>query len=95
MTRDELRHLEHANLALAVEDRPHGGVRVDLRPFLFVLQAVLLDVVPELLESLRRGSGFEPTMAASLSSGCTGFIKAAFGLRFEGVLAVVLGIEAD
>ena len=43
-----------------------------------------------------RGSGFEPTIAESFSSGCTGFIKAAFGLRFEGVfLAVVLGIDAD
>jgi hypothetical protein len=46
--------------------------------------------------SSERGIGFEPTTAASLSSGCTGLMKAAFGLRFEGVfLALVFGIEAD
>src|SRR5688572_28663998 len=48
------------------------------------------------LVSSERGSGLEPTIAESLSSGCTRLMKAAFGLRFEGVfLALVFGIEAD
>jgi hypothetical protein len=38
--------------------------------------------------------GLEPTIAASLSSGCTGLMKAAFGLRLEGVF-LAFGIEAD
>jgi hypothetical protein len=33
-----------------------------------------------------RDSGCEPTMAASLSSGWTGLMKAGFGLRLEGFL---------
>jgi hypothetical protein len=38
----------------------------------------------------------EPTIAESFSSGCTGLMKAAFGLRFEaGFLALVFGIEVD
>ena len=49
MARDEFRHLEHAHLALAVEDRAHRVIGIDLGAFLFVLQAVFLDVVPELL----------------------------------------------
>jgi hypothetical protein len=44
--------------------------------------------------SSERGSGLEPTIAESLSSGCTGLMKAAFGLRFEGVF-LGFGIEAD
>jgi hypothetical protein len=36
------------------------------------------------LVSWERGNGCDPTMAASLSSGCTGLINAGFGLRFEG-----------
>jgi hypothetical protein len=40
-----------------------------------------------------RDSGVEPTTAASLSSGWTGFMKAGFGLRFE--VFLVFGMEAD
>jgi hypothetical protein len=36
------------------------------------------------LVSWERGNGFDPTMAASLSSGCMGLINAGFSLRFEG-----------
>ncbi len=53
MTRDELRHLEHADLALAVENRSERIVGVDLGSLRFVLKTVLLDVVPELLSKLR------------------------------------------
>jgi hypothetical protein len=46
--------------------------------------------------SSERGIGLEPTIAESFSSGCTGLMKAAFGLRFEvAFLAVGFGIEAD
>ena len=42
--------------------------------------------------SSERGSGREPTIEDNLSSGCTGLMKAGFGLRFEGVF-LVFGIE--
>jgi hypothetical protein len=32
-----------------------------------------------------RGSGLEPTIAESFSSGCTGRMKAGFGFRLDGV----------
>jgi hypothetical protein len=53
VARDEFRHLEHADLALAVENRSKVIVGVDLRSFCFVLKTVLLDVVPELFGELR------------------------------------------
>jgi hypothetical protein len=37
MTRDELGHFEHADLALAIENRSERVVGVDLSPFCFVL----------------------------------------------------------
>jgi len=53
MTRDEFRHLEHAHLALAVEDRAQVFIGIDLRAFFLVLQTILLDVVPELFGEFR------------------------------------------
>jgi len=55
MARDELSHLEHAHLALAVENRSERVVGVDLSPLGFVLKAVLLDVVPKLLGQFGTG----------------------------------------
>src|SRR5947207_2673797 len=55
MARDELRHLEHADLALAIKYRAKVIVGIDLRSLGFVLKTVLLDVVPELLGELRTG----------------------------------------
>ena len=52
MTRDELRHLEHADLALAVENRTEGIVSVDLGSLRFVLKTVFLNIVPKLLGKL-------------------------------------------
>jgi len=46
------------------------------------------------LVSSERGSGCDPTMAASLSSGWTGLMKAGFGLRLE-VFFLVFGMEVD
>ena len=55
MARDELGHLKHANLALAIENRSERIVSVDLSSFRFVLKAVLLDVVPKLLGQFGTG----------------------------------------
>jgi len=49
MSRDEFGHLEHTYLTLAVKDRSERIVRIDLRPLLFVLKTVFLNIVPELL----------------------------------------------
>ena len=49
MARDELGHLKHADLALAVENRSERIVGIDLSSLSLVLKAVLLDVVPKLL----------------------------------------------
>ena len=49
MARDKLGHLEHTDLALAIENRPERIVSVDLSSLCLVLKAVLLDVVPKLL----------------------------------------------
>jgi hypothetical protein len=52
MSRDELGHLEHAHLALAVEYGPERVVRVNHSSLGPVLKSVLLDVVPELFREL-------------------------------------------
>jgi len=49
MAGDELGHLKHADLTLAIENRSQRIVGVDLSSLRFVLKAVLLDIVPELL----------------------------------------------
>jgi len=56
--RNELRHLEHADLLLAAEDRFEGWVGVDHCPLLGILKIVLLDVVPELFGHLATGQRF-------------------------------------
>ena len=48
MPGDQLGHLEHADLALAIEDGAERVVSVDLGSLFLVLETVLLDVVPEL-----------------------------------------------
>ena len=52
MSGDEFGHLEHADLALAVEDRPERIVRVNHRSLFLILTSVLLDVVPEFFGEL-------------------------------------------
>ena len=52
MSGDQFGHLEHADLALAVEHRLERIVRVDHGPLFLILAAVLLDVVPEFLGEL-------------------------------------------
>src|SRR5258706_714838 len=55
--RDERRHLEHGDLLLAVEHDLENVVSVDHPTVLRILQAVLLDVDPELLGHLAAGEG--------------------------------------
>ena len=55
MARDELGHLKHADLALAVENRSERVVGIELSSLSFVLKAVLLDVVPKLLGEFGTG----------------------------------------
>ncbi len=55
MARDELGHLEHAHLTLAIENRSERIVSVDLSLLGLVLKAVLLDVVPKLLGQFGTG----------------------------------------
>ena len=55
VTRDELRHLEHRDLALATKHRLQLVVGIDLGPDLFVLKTVLLDIGPKLLGELCAG----------------------------------------
>src|SRR6476661_1481787 len=49
---DELRHLEHGNVALAAKDRLERLVGVDLPAVLGILKSLPLDVGPELLGDL-------------------------------------------
>ena len=85
--------IEHAHLALAIKYRPERVVGVDHDSFLFVLHTALLDYAESFFVSSGRDSGCEPTTAASLSSGWTGFMKAGFGLRLE--VFLVFGMDAD
>ena len=55
MARDELGHFEHADLALAVENRSERVVGIDLCSLGFVLKTVLLDIVPKLLGQFGTG----------------------------------------
>lgn len=55
MARDEFRHLEHAHLALAIKNRPHRIVGVNLRPLFLVLQSVFLDVIPKFFREFGAG----------------------------------------
>jgi hypothetical protein len=52
MSGDQFGHLEHADLAFAVEDRLERIVRIDHGPLFLILATVLLDVVPEFLGEL-------------------------------------------
>src|SRR5579862_6332111 len=54
---DERRHLEHADLLLALEHGLQHVVGIDHAPVLRILKPVLLDVDPELLRHLAAGEG--------------------------------------
>ena len=52
VSRDELGHLEHADLTLAVEYRSERFIGIDHGSLFLVLTTILLDVVPKLLGEL-------------------------------------------
>ena len=56
--RNELGHLEHADLLLTAENGLEGWVGVNLGPLLRVLKVILLDVVPEPLGEFTARSCF-------------------------------------
>ena len=58
MSGDEFSHLEHADLALAVEDRPERFIRVDHGSLFLILATVLLDVIPKFLREFRTRERF-------------------------------------
>jgi hypothetical protein len=88
MSRDELRHLEHAHLALAVEYRSKRVVGIDLSSLFLVLKTVLLDVVPKLFGELgtwqRLGSDDRRKFIVGLDRSHEGGIWLAFGRSLFG-----------
>jgi hypothetical protein len=60
MSRDELGHLEHADLTFAVKYRPERVVRVNHCSFLFILTTVFLDVVPQFFREFGTRERFRP-----------------------------------
>jgi hypothetical protein len=88
MARDELCHLEHANLALAVEYRAERVVRVDHGSLFLILTTVFLDVIPKLLGELRTWDWFRTYNGREFLVGLhrphEGGIRLAFGRSFCG-----------
>jgi hypothetical protein len=88
MPRDELGHLEHADLALAVEYRPERVVSVDHGSLSLILTTVFLDVVPKLFRELgarqRSGANNGSEFIVGLHRPHEGGIRLAFGRSFCG-----------
>jgi hypothetical protein len=88
VTRDELGHLEHAHLALAVKYGPERVVGIDLRPDFFILKTVLLDVVPKLFGELGTWNRFRTNNGGEFVVGLhwshEGGIRLAFGRSLFG-----------
>lgn len=55
MSRNELRHFEHGHFLLAAKDSQELLIREDVALVLRVLEVVLLDVDPDLLNDFRAG----------------------------------------
>src|SRR6266446_3483430 len=98
---DELRHLEHRNGLLAVEDGLERVVGIDLGLFLGVLKLVFLDVNPELLgefrarERIGTNDGSELLVRLDgLHECCVRFAGGFFGFR-HGVACVVAATNGD
>jgi hypothetical protein len=72
----QLGEFKHGDLRFAAKERLELVIGVDVTPVLSVLEVVLTDVLHTRLVISVRGSGREPTTAASTSSGCTGLARA-------------------
>ena len=86
MSGDEFRHLEHADLALAVEDRPERFIRVDHGSLFLILTTVLLDVIPKFLGEFRTRERFRTNDGSEFIIGLNrsheGRVRLAFGSLF-------------
>jgi hypothetical protein len=92
MPGDQLGHLKHADLFLAVEDGLQIIGGIDEGPLFGILQPVLADVNPKLFRQLGSRKGFVTNhCVAGVSSGVTGFMNAGLGVRF--VFLGVLGMS--
>src|SRR5439155_25913956 len=82
VARDKLRHLEHAHLTLAVEDRPESVVGVDHGSLFLILTTVFLDVVPKFFGELgprqRSGANNGSEFVVGLHRSHEGRIRLAF-----------------
>lgn len=70
MFRDQFGHLEHADNFLATEDGLQVFIGVDHRPFVFVLQVVFLDVIPEFFRHLSARGGLGTYHGGESGGGC-------------------------
>ena len=81
MTRNEFRHFKHGDLFLATENGFQLVICVDIAFVGFILQLVLLDVIPNFFVTSVRGIAAAPITAAKTGEIVIGFMNAAFGLR--------------
>src|SRR4249920_1695888 len=65
-----------------------GPSALIMRLFFLSCRPFFLMYAHSFLVTSVRGIGFDPTTSASLSLGCTGFMNAAFGLRFVAFFAI-------
>ena len=82
MSGDKFRHLEHADLALAVEYGPERIVRVDHGSLFLVLTTVLLDVVPKLFGELGTWDRLRTDNCGQFVVGLHGSHEGGIGLAF-------------
>src|SRR3954469_1591015 len=82
MTGDELGHLKHADLALAIEDWLERVVRVDQRSLLLVLASGFLDVIPKLLGELGTRQRLRANNGSQLIVGLHGLHESGIGFTF-------------
>jgi hypothetical protein len=84
---DELRHLEHANLALSVEHGTERVVGIDLRSLFLILKTMLFDVVPKLFREFGAGqwrrTNDRSELVVRLHGPHKGWIQFAFGSLFS------------
>src|SRR5260370_39346794 len=77
---------------LTVDLPPNTGFSMssdlNIRLFFLSCRPFFLMYAHSFLVTSVRGIGFDPTTSASLSLGCTGFMNAAFGLRFVAFFAI-------
>src|SRR5687768_11577824 len=88
---DELRHLEHRDLALAAEDRLEVVVGVDHATLLGILQALPLDVLPELLGHFGARHGAAADDGRKLRAGLHRLHERGIGLPLGAALLRLLG----